>query len=392
MKKSYIIPFLLILSTGLSCKQNVDNPVLFKDTTSHFAHLQIIDSLYKNEIASLQGRHNENERLTKPFSGMIDSVLMEPLDTGIYPTLLAQLFNRGEFDRLACWYEDAFLEINGTRRNPRKLWRPELATDEDFLKATMLPEYKLDIARDICDGFRLAGTSESDLKEFRGKVEAFIEDPVAPPGGFGTFGIASVGTWVDYLHDFWKWYDKSELVPDILEIQKGRMSCDNAFAVDADSLYRGLEKEKDAMDSFDARCVLAIEMFHMKGNPDVLADLLEEGMYSKYLLEVYRLWRVGVQKSFGTAEKSFIPQIYYDYVLRKVAETYCNHLLSYDDYDPDDSPCARCMYINLYSLGILYRNDVDHGYSISKEAAQMRSELYLPPGILGYDTVNPSNL
>ena len=152
--------------------------------------------------------------------------------------------------------------------------------------------------------------------------------------------------------DFWTLYDKSKYVSGYDEIKQMRSVWDEDEA-EFERMYTKLQQKYVQETNFDTRCIYAIEMacFGMPDAPDYLGELMEDGQYSKYLFEVWLVWRYLTQSNqFGASTWSEIPDNYYDTVRLMVAQRYVDHISA----NPSDV-LAKYLLLNIINTENLRR-------------------------------------
>lgn len=177
-------------------------------------------------------------------------------------------------------------------------------------------------------------------KAFNWAVKAFKELPV-----FATEEMLD-----EFEMGFWDWYDKRQFVPEIDEIIK--LHLDGYEGEDPSEeqigrLKRAVECEKD----IDRRTILALELvkFDLEEGSLLLGDILESGLYTRYLTEAWISWRANTQMVFSVSSFSVIPNNYYDMMRVKCMNTILRHCqMENDDY-------ALCLLENLLEIDLLHR-------------------------------------
>jgi hypothetical protein len=177
-------------------------------------------------------------------------------------------------------------------------------------------------------------------------------------------------------NDFWSLYDKEPFVRDITGIQKTRVNDEtpaDKLTTQGNELKRRYVKESD----FDTRCILALEI-GCCNDPDAidyLGELMEDGRYSKYLLEVWVSWRLRVQSEvFGISTYSEIPDNLYDRARLLVAQRFLQHLEAH----PDDT-LAKVLLLNLSCIDNLHRAGGIYGNEALGASFYLRQRCFLPP-------------
>ncbi len=109
-----------------------------------------------------------------------------------------------------------------------------------------------------------------------------------------------------------------------------------------------VKSEKD----IDRRTILAIELAPYVPSEAVflLGEILESGIYTKYILETYLNWRAIAQEQyFGSSSMSLIPNDLYNQVRARCVETILRHYIqSGEEFD-------LCLIDNLIGCGVLAR-------------------------------------
>ena len=200
-----------------------------------------------------------------------------------------------------------------------------------------------------------------------------LQDPFETPDFVSDEGIDSVRI------EFWDRYDKSLYVKDIIGIQKTRVEADSD-SEELKDLCKLLVHRYAAETDFDARCIYAIELAccDYREAVDYLGELIEDGRYSKYLLEAWLFWRLSAQSIvFGISTWSEIPDNLYDRARLLVAETFVRHIES-----NEDDLLAKVLLMNLTYTENLHRF---WGY-FGNEALAMdlaKTKYFLPPEVVG---------
>lgn len=177
-------------------------------------------------------------------------------------------------------------------------------------------------------------------------------------------------------NDFWPLYDKEPFVKNIADIQKTRAD-DNTSADKLTKLGNELKRRYVKESDFDTRCILALEIGCCNDPDDIdyLGELMEDGRYSKYLLEVWVSWRLRVQSEvFGISTYSEIPDNLYDRARLLVAQRFLQHL----EAKPDDT-LAKVLLLNLSCIDNLHRAGGIYGNEALGASSYLRQRCFLPP-------------
>ena len=175
--------------------------------------------------------------------------------------------------------------------------------------------------------------------------------------------------------EFWQLYDKEKYVNDITAIQAIRRN-DETPANDLTILGNKLKHRYIEESDFDVRCILALEI-GCCGDPDAidyLGELIEDGRYSKYLLEVWLSWRLLAQSEvFGISTFSEIPDNLYDNARLLVAKSFLRHI----DEQPNDN-LAKLLLLNLTFAENIHRAGGYYGNEALGAHLYLRNGLFLP--------------
>ena len=134
---------------------------------------------------------------------------------------------------------------------------------------------------------------------------------------------------------------------------------------------------------FDTRCILALEVGCCDDLDaiDYLGELIEDGHYSKYLLEVWLSWRMRAQsEAFGISTFSEIPDNLYDNARLLVAQSFLRHIKEY----PDDS-LAKMLLLNLTFTENLHRAGGYYGNDALGAHLFLKSQFFLPEEMTNSD-------
>lgn len=181
---------------------------------------------------------------------------------------------------------------------------------------------------------------------------------------------------IEYLQEeFWQLYDKEKYVNDIAAILMIRRN-ENTPADELTSLGNKLKHRYVVEKDFDARCILALEIGSC-GDPDAidyLGELIEDGRYSKYLLEAWISWRLLTQSEvFGISTFSEIPDNLYDNARLLVAKCFLRHI----EDNPNDC-LAKMLLLNLTFTENLHRGGGYYGNEALGAQLYIRRSLFLP--------------
>lgn len=182
----------------------------------------------------------------------------------------------------------------------------------------------------------------------------------------------------DFEKDFWQWYDKRKHVPEIDNIIRLRLKGSDTKLTQEqyDRLTDAMYGEKD----IDRRAILAIECAHQANGILQLGEIIESGIYTKYLLEVWLLWRAQVQMdAIGMSSFCTIPNNYYDMMRVKCMNTILRHMQT----DPDKYDA--CLLENFIGVQVLHRQASIAGNESLAILANMKNMMFVHPSALGVD-------
>ena len=177
--------------------------------------------------------------------------------------------------------------------------------------------------------------------------------------------------------EFWDWYDKEQFVPGISNLIKMNMQGyerDKLSDKQMEQLRQRVLSEKD----IDKRSVLALELakFNPLDGAVLLGDIIESGIYTRYLLEVWISWRASVQDCHSPSSFSVIPNNYYDMLRTVCLNTFLRHCQSENDYR------ARCLMDNLILCEIVHRMGSLAGNSSFLTRMHLAYDLFIHPDLL----------
>ena len=193
--------------------------------------------------------------------------------------------------------------------------------------------------------------------------------------------ISSQETLERFEDSFWTWYDKRRHVPEIDSLMTARFEAGIHPEMSEEDLTRLLNLVQSEED-IDRRTILAIELAPFIPSEAVflLGEILESGLYSKYILEAYVNWRAMTQEQyFGSSSMSMIPNDLYNQVCGRCVETILRHYVRFED------PFDLCLIDNLIGCGVLPRFGWIFGNGATPALYNLRERSFLPPDILGYD-------
>lgn len=177
--------------------------------------------------------------------------------------------------------------------------------------------------------------------------------------------------------EFWDWYDKEQFVPGISNLIKMNMQGyegEKLSDEQMEQLRQRVMGEKD----IDKRSVLALELakFNPLDGAVLLGDIIESGIYTRYLLEVWISWRASAQDYHSPSSFSVIPNNYYDMLRTVCLNTFLRHCQSEDDFR------ARCLMDNLILCEIVHRMGSLAGNSSFLTRMHLAYDMFIHPDLL----------
>ena len=195
--------------------------------------------------------------------------------------------------------------------------------------------------------------------------------------------IASEELLEDFKKHFWQWYDKRRYVPEYDEIASMYLEekCKQEIT---DDQIEHLRIATLAEQNINRRTILALELLRMRGALGeaaiILGDILESGIYTKYLVEAWIAWRAAVQLDLiSPSSYSLIPNVYYDKIRTICLNTILKHAQETDD------KYAPCLLENLICCQLLHRNGSLYGNESLAVLANLNNHMFIQPSALGDD-------
>ena len=176
---------------------------------------------------------------------------------------------------------------------------------------------------------------------------------------------------------FWEWYDKAQFVPEIDDLVKIHLQDSNLPQPDSSQvahLQRAAAGEKD----IDRRSILALELTQFSSLEGVvlLGDIMESGIYTRYLNEVWTSWRAHLQLYHSPSSFSLIPNAYYDRLRVKCMNTILRHCQQEED------PQALCLLQDMILSEILHRMGSISGNESMVICMHLAYDLFIHPRML----------
>ncbi len=176
---------------------------------------------------------------------------------------------------------------------------------------------------------------------------------------------------------FWDWYDKKAVFEQIDSLVLMHMSDDRGERP-SDGQLEGMRRTIEAERDIDRRTVLALEYvkFEPWNGVILLGEILESGIYTKYLLEAWISWRANVQMEHSPSSFSVIPNNYYDRLRVKCLDTMVRHCLEVEDKN------AECLIENLLCCEIVHRMGSLFGNSSLATLTNLNYREFIHPRLL----------
>ena len=187
----------------------------------------------------------------------------------------------------------------------------------------------------------------------------------------------------EFTEGFWKWYDKAQTVRGIDEITKMHMkgSKERPDSLQIQRLKDATLKTRD----IDERAILALELvqFDREEGVVLLGDIMESGLYTKYLLEVWISWRANVQMEHSPSSFSVIANNYYDRLKVKCLNTLLRHLQEpIAEEDPEEHLYVKCLLYNMLNCDILSRYGSISGNASLAVCMRLAYNMFIHPRLL----------
>ncbi len=189
----------------------------------------------------------------------------------------------------------------------------------------------------------------------------------------------------DFEEHFWEWYDKRKYVPEYDGIAALYLNEDVIKSEMTEDEERHLKLVIEGEPDINRRTILVLELFRnsrdaFRDATIYLGEILESGIYTKYILEAWLAWRAAVQlEFFSPSSFSSIPNNYYDKIRVKCLNTILRHIQNAPDkYDV-------CLLENFIYCEILHRMDAIYGNEAMTVIAQLTNGMFIQPSALGKD-------
>jgi len=189
----------------------------------------------------------------------------------------------------------------------------------------------------------------------------------------------------DFENHFWEWYDKRKYVPEYDQIAALYLDDDAGRKEITEDEIRHLKAVVESEKNIDRRTILSLELMRCSREAYVdaalyLGEILESGIYTKYLLEAWIAWRALVQLDFfAPSSYAVIPNSYYDKIRVKCLNTILRHIQTAPDkYDV-------CLIENFIYCEILHRMDAIYGNEALTDVSELSNGMFIQPSALGRD-------
>lgn len=184
---------------------------------------------------------------------------------------------------------------------------------------------------------------------------------------------------------FWKWYDKRLVEPEIDKMVKTHLK-DSKEAISDDARERFKTVVMGETD-MDRRAVLALELAQIDEweGTILLGDLIESGIYTKYLLEVWLSWRTRAQMNYSPSSFAMIPNNYYDRLRVKCLNTFLSKLQGEkNNGNPefDETKYIRCLMENMILIQIVHRQGSIPGNDSFATSMHLAYDMFIDPRLL----------
>ena len=250
-----------------------------------------------------------------------------------------------------------------------KTAQPEV--DAEFIRKMLPEKYDAGKAAELLRAFRdFNGRSEEGTDFYAAEVK-YID-------GFQTLPTLVTEEQLDsFKAGFWEWYDKACFVPEIGSLIAVNFAGSGTKLTERqlDSLKAQIECETD----IDRRTILALEYVKSRGYDGtvLLGEILESGLYTRYLLEAWISWRAHVQADhLAISSFAVIPNNYFDMMRVKCMNTILRHW--------QDSPNTEdlCLLENLILCEILHRSGSMFGNQSMIFLYALNNEMFIDPKLL----------
>ena len=271
------------------------------------------------------------------------------------------------------WYDRMVLDADSTTtRKDTLAWIKESqpAITKAFVNS-VIPHSE---ARDAAIHFMSA------YKKFDGddsEESALYEANIRMNEVYGTLPVVATKEMLNtFEEEFWTWYDKEQFIPGISQLILMNMDGYKGDRL-SDEQINQLKKVVLCETDIDRRTILALELVKFDEIDGILllGDILESGIYTRYLLEAWVSWRAHVQLAFSPSSFSVIPNNYYDKMRVKCLDTFVHHCLE------DDDDNTKCLIENMILVPILHRMGSIAGNESLARCASLSYREFIHPSL-----------
>ena len=180
-----------------------------------------------------------------------------------------------------------------------------------------------------------------------------------------------------FEQEFWDWYDKEQFVPGINRLVRMHMEGYEGEKLEEEQIFDLIEAVEMETD-IDRRTILALELvkFEEPTGVIILGDILESGIYTRYLFEAWLSWRANAQSVYSPSSFSVIPNNYYDKLRVRCMNTLMSHCLDEDGLE------ALCLTENMLLANILHRMGSIAGNSSMTHRMHLSYDWFIHPSLL----------
>ena len=216
--------------------------------------------------------------------------------------------------------------------------------DDSFITLSLNRSSAADAARRLVRAYRLFDGNDEEGTPFYKAFQHFREVFDYLPA------IVTEEELDSFEKEFWGWYNKEQFVPGISALIKMNMKGYEGENLTEDQVKKLVLRVKSEKD-IDKRTILALELvkFDRQNGTILLGDIIESGLYTRYLLEAWISWRANAQMEHSPSSFSVIPNNYYDLIRVKCLNTMLRHCQEADDYR------TRCLMENLILCELVHR-------------------------------------
>lgn len=251
------------------------------------------------------------------------------------------------------------------------------AIRQALLRSALQDRTALKHARRLLETYRSFDGDDSEGSAFSKAYQDYLE-------GYNVLPSLVTEEELDmFEEDFWRWYDKRRHVPEIDDLIKTHLQGSRILpdSLELEPLRKAAMGERD----IDRRAILALELIQHDpwDGALLLGDIMESGVYTKYLLEVWISWRAHLQMYFSPSSFGVIPNNYYDRLRVKCMNTMLKHIQVSDD--EKEEMYARCLLQNLILSQIVHRQGSISGNDSMAICMHLAYDMFIHPRLLTED-------